>query len=67
MPSMKASGIDTMPGLDSGNQLKCSSGNIDVFAPDTAGEKMISTMQLIRPPYMLHNAPRVLNRRQYSE
>ena len=66
-PRMNASGIDTMPGLASGNQSKCAPGIIDVFVPDTAGEKMISTMQLIRPPYMLHSAPRVLNRRQYSE
>ena len=45
-----------MPGLASGNQSKCAPGIIDVFVPDTAGEKMISTMQLIRPPYMLHSA-----------
>jgi hypothetical protein len=38
-----------------------------VPVPDTAGEKMISTIVEIKPPYMLHNAQRVLNRRQYSE
>ena len=27
----------------------------------------MSTMVQIRPPYMLHSAPRVLNRAQYSE
>ena len=35
--------------------------------PDTTGEKMISTTQVISPPYMLHSAPRVLNRFQNSE
>ncbi len=67
MPRMNASGIDTMPGLASGNQAKSTPGIIAVFAPDTAGEKTISTMVEIRPPYMLHSAPRVLNRFQYSE
>src|SRR5882757_10596821 len=67
MPRMKASGIDTMPGLASGNQAKSACGSIAVFAPDTAGEKTISTIVEIRPPYILHSAPRVLNRRQYSE
>ena len=41
---MNASGIDTMPGLASGNQAKSMFGSIAVFAPDTAGEKMISTI-----------------------
>ena len=59
--------MDTMPGLANGNQSKLAPGIIDVFAPDTAGEKMISTMQVINPPYMLHRAPRVLNLFQYSE
>ena len=67
MPRTNASGIETMPGLASGNQSKCAPGIIEVFVPDTAGEKMISTMQLISPPYMLHSAPLVLNRFQYSE
>ena len=42
---MNANGIDTMPGLDSGNQSKLAPGIIDVFVPDTAGEKMISTIK----------------------
>src|SRR6185312_3741154 len=67
MPRMNASGIDTMPGLASGNQAKSTFGIIAVLAPDTAGEKMISTIVEISPPYMLHSAPRVLNRSQYSE
>jgi hypothetical protein len=67
MPRRNASGMDTMPGLASGNQAKSMLGIIAVFAPDTAGEKTISTMVVIRPPYMLHSAPRVLNRCQYSE
>src|SRR3954454_22384789 len=66
-PSRNASGIDTMPGLASGNQAKSTLGSIAVFTPETAGEKMISTIVDSRPPYMLHNAPRVLDRAQYSE
>ena len=56
-----------MPGLASGNQAKSTCGSIAVLAPDTAGEKTISTIVEISPPYMLHSAPRVLNRDQYSE
>ena len=67
MPRMNASGIETMPGLASGNHAKSRLGSIAVFAPDTAGEKTISTIVEIKPPYMLHSAPRVLNRGQYSE
>src|SRR6185312_5382082 len=67
MPRMKASGIDTMPGLASGNQAKSACGSIAVLAPDNAGEKTISTIVETSPPYILHSAPRVLNRDQYSE
>ena len=67
MPRTNASGIDTMPGFARGNQAKSALGNIAVFAPETAGEKTISTSVEISPPYMLHSAPRVLNRGQYSE
>ena len=67
IPRMNARGIDTMPGLASGNQAKSTLGSIAVLAPDTAGEKTISTIVEISPPYMLHSAPRVLNRCQYSE
>ncbi len=57
-----------MPGgLASGNQSKLAPGIIAALLPETAGEKTISTRQLIRPPYMLHRAPQVLNRFQYSE
>src|ERR1700676_4413647 len=53
MPRMKASGMDTIPGLASGNHAKSTPGIIDVFAPDTAGENTISTRVEIKPPYML--------------
>src|SRR3954447_11622110 len=67
MPSRNASGIDTIPGLASGNQAKATLGIIGVLARDTAGEKTINAGVEISPPYMLHSAPRVLNRFQYSE
>ncbi len=67
MPSANASGMETMPGLASGKKAKSAPGIIAVLLPDTAGENTISTMVEIRPPYMLHSAPRVLNRFQYSE
>ena len=35
--------------------------------PETTGENAMSTRQEISPPYMLHSAPRVLNRFQNSE
>ena len=54
-------------GWPAGTRRSPRSGSIAVFAPDTAGEKTISTIVEIRPPYMLHSAPRVLNRCQYSE
>src|SRR5699024_9240694 len=37
-PSRNASGIDTIPGLDSGKSEKSTPGIIDVSLPDTAGE-----------------------------
>src|ERR1700753_907747 len=67
MPRMNANGIDAIPGLDSGNHAKSAPGIIGGFQTDTAGERTIKARVDIRPPYMLHNAPRVLNRRQYSE
>src|SRR5882757_829573 len=48
-PHTNDSGIDTIPGLLSGNQWKSSFGKIDVLAPETTGEKMISSMQEPRP------------------
>ena len=56
MPSRNDSGIDTMPGFESGNSWKSAPWIIDGSPgapggfPDTAGEKMISTIALIRPP-----------------
>jgi hypothetical protein len=70
----KDSGIDTRPGLLSGNQEKStfwtSEGLTPVTgftgAPDTTGEKMINVMHAIRPPYIDHSAPWVVNRLQNS-
>ena len=56
-----------MPGLFSGNIAKSTPGPNGVALPENTGEKMISTTALIRPPYMLITAPRVVNRRQKSE
>src|SRR3954469_20744682 len=76
-PSRNASGIETRPGLSSGNQWKSTEGSVIIDRlragfvgpglPDTTGEKTISVIAVIRPPYMLHRAPRVLNRAQKSE
>src|SRR3954447_3243497 len=76
-PRTKARGIETIPGLSSGNQWKSTDVSLIIDRlsvvpgaagfPDTTGEKMISVTQLIRPPYMLQSAPRVLKRFQYSE
>ena len=57
-PRKNDSGIETRPGLLSGNQEKSTSWISDVLfpvssftgAPDTTGEKMISRMQIARPP-----------------
>ena len=67
MPSRKPTGIEMMPGLLSGNQWKSTPCTIGVGPPETAGENTISTTAVIRPPYMLITAPRVLNRFQNSE
>src|ERR1700710_379155 len=76
-PRTNARGIETSPGLSSGNQRKSTDVSLIIVMlsvvpgaggfPDTTGEKMISVTQLIRPPYMLQRAPRVLKRFQYSE
>src|SRR5690606_8626004 len=66
-PATNASGIDTMPGFDSGHQAKFASGNIAVGEPDTTGENTISRIADASPTYMLHSAPRVVNRFQNSE
>jgi hypothetical protein len=49
-PSRKPSGIETMPGFDSGNQEKSAPVIIEVGEPDTTGEKITSTTAEIRPP-----------------
>jgi hypothetical protein len=49
-PSRKEAGIETRPGLASGNQDQSASGNIDVAVPDTAGENAMSTTVMVRPP-----------------
>src|SRR5699024_7591207 len=67
MPNRKASGIEMMPGLDSGKNEKSTLEIMDVSLPETAGENAISTSVLIRPPYMENSAPVVLNRFQNSE
>src|SRR4051794_14243842 len=73
-PRKNDSGMDTSPGLLSGNQWKSTSWNSDGLtpvtgltgAPETTGEKMISTMQVMSPPYIDHSAPWVVNRFQNS-
>ncbi len=57
-PSRNDSGIDTRPGLSSGNQWKSTPCSIDALRPvagftglpDTAGENTISTTLTTRPP-----------------
>jgi hypothetical protein len=57
-PRKNDSGMDTRPGLFSGNQEKSTSWNSDVLfpvagligPPETTGEKMIRTTQAISPP-----------------
>ena len=56
-----------MPGLLSGKMAKLAPGIIDVLAPETTGESAIRMMAAANPPYMLHSAPWVVNRRQNSE
>ena len=57
-PSRNDAGIDTSPGLSSGNQWKSTPCSIDALRPvagftglpDTAGENTISTTLTNRPP-----------------
>ena len=59
-PRKKASGIEMMPGLSSGNQWKSIDGSVIIDAltldvptgalPETTGLKMISVIEEIRPP-----------------
>jgi hypothetical protein len=49
-PNRNPSGIEMMPGLDSGNQCQSCSGNMAVGEPDTTGEKNTRTTEAIRPP-----------------
>ena len=59
-PKKKPSGIETRPGLSSGNQWKSMPGSVDQrralggrrvgALPDTTGEKITSTSAEIRPP-----------------
>ena len=41
--------MDTMPGLDSGKMAQSALGNIAVSAPETAGDRKISTRAEMRP------------------
>src|ERR1700730_15665175 len=66
-PSANAIGTEASAGFFSGKIAKSTLGNIDFAVPDTAGDKIISTTELIRPPYMLHSTPLVLNRIQNKE
>src|SRR5581483_324662 len=50
IPSRNDSGIDTRPGLASGNRWKSTDLIIEVSAPETAGEKMIRPTDAISPP-----------------
>ncbi len=58
-PRKNASGIETMPGFSSGNQLKSTvvfviidrlAPVVGSTLPDTTGEKMIRPIEEIRPP-----------------
>ncbi len=50
IPQKKPIGIDTRPGLRSGNQAKSADGNSDVAVPEPTGEKITSTTAATRPP-----------------
>jgi len=50
MPSRKPAGMATTEGLVSGNHAKSMLGIMAVSAPETAGEKMISTIEVSSPP-----------------
>ena len=57
-PRKNPSGMETSPGLASGNQWKSIDGSVIIEAalpavtlpPDTVGLKIIRTMELMRPP-----------------
>jgi hypothetical protein len=49
-PQKNPSGIEMIPGLLSGNQLKSASLNSAVGPPETTGEKMTSSSAETRPP-----------------
>lgn len=49
-PSRNDAGIETRPGLASGNKDQSEFGNMAVALPDTAGENAISTTVRLRPP-----------------
>ena len=49
-PQRNPNGIDTMPGLRSGNQAKSAFGDSEVGVPETTGEKNTSTTAQISPP-----------------
>ena len=50
MPRTKASGIEMMPGLASGNQAKSAHGISDFSEPETTGEKITRPTVMINPP-----------------
>src|SRR6478609_2937854 len=60
-PQRKPIGIETRPGLRSGNQAKSASGISEVGVPETTGEKITRPTAAINPPKMLAQAPAVLN------
>ena len=49
-PRKKPSGTEMIARFVSGNQAKSTPGIIALSAPETTGEKAISTIALIRPP-----------------
>ena len=49
-PSRNDAGMDTSPGLESGNQDQSALGNMELEVPDNAGEKAISVMVMMSPP-----------------
>src|SRR5699024_9029561 len=67
MPAIKPAGMETRPGLVSGNHEKSTFGNIAVSAPETAGEKKIRISATPRPTHREATAPVVLNFFQYRE
>src|SRR5690606_12118244 len=49
-PQRKPSGMEMMPGLESGNHCQSWFGNMALELPETTGEKKTSTTALIKPP-----------------